>query len=83
MNKRVYLIAFAAAAGMTLIIWGVAKLTMKDAPISYYQHRPRVICHLKQDLHYTSEKVCIYDCDNGQKSKTEGVKTCLERLELD
>ena len=77
-------------AGIAVIllatIWGIAELS-GNAPERIWEsqsfmRRKTVICHkMSEDVQFDG-KVCIYMCEDGEKTRVDKLKMCLPKIEI-
>jgi hypothetical protein len=82
---RLQALFIVAAAGLALagLIWATA--VFFAPPVEYVPRLNRskpIMCSKDQELLLGNKKVCIYSCENGEKSRVEGVEKCLAKIEL-
>jgi len=89
MPKYLVWAALGSVVVLALVIWGIASFfaggpeTADGRPFSSTgKSRRTMTCHLSQPMTFVDKHVCIYECENGEKSRVEGVERCLKVIEV-
>jgi hypothetical protein len=83
MPTRPVLIIGGVASGLIGIIWVLAILFGgADDASGKGSRKKSVICTKDKEILISSKKICIYSCENGEKTQTSGLDKCLAKIEL-
>ena len=87
-SVRSIIITVATAIGLLLVIIGLSILFdfhMSNDLNPLASHAPKkrgIVCTKEQEITLGLKKVCIYNCDNGERTRIDGMDKCLREMEL-
>ena len=84
---RVLLISVAVAIGLAGFIFLLAyifqfRLPDDMNPVAQRARKRGIICTRENELVQIPRKICIYLCEDGSKTRIEGVDKCLKEIEI-
>ncbi len=83
MATRPLLIIGGVAAGLIAVIWILAIIFgVGEEATGKASRRKIVTCSKEKEIVISSKKICIYSCENGEKTQTSGLDKCLNKIEL-
>ena len=84
---RIFLISLAVAAGLLSLIALLAYIFQFQLPDDMNARGPKprkhgMICTKEKELTQIPHMICIYLCEDGSKTRIEGVDKCLKEIEI-
>ena len=83
---RAISLVLAIAIALLAVIWGVARFgpgeTFHDYGPTRGAGRKTVICYKISEDVQVDGKVCVYMCEDGEKTRVDKLRTCLPRIEV-
>jgi len=84
MPTRTLFLILGGLFGVMFLTWAITEAVRSPTPatVPVGRSKKHMICQLNSHLELSGKRVCLYDCEDGTKTRIEGVERCLPKVEV-